>query len=110
MADETGPESAGDRAYRRRFTTKGVDKHADYAVDLFHEAEQNLADVARVNRILLELGRFYNPLTDGAIVPLAMRQRIVGLLERGDHEEAATLLRDLLSAYTRAAATDTPAP
>jgi hypothetical protein len=110
MADETRPESAEDRAYRRRFTTKGVDKHADYAVDLFQEAEHNLADVERVNRILLELGRFYNPLTDGAIVPLAMRQRIVGLLERGHRDEAATLLRSLLTAYTRSAASDAPAP
>jgi len=110
MADETRAGSAGDRAYRRGFTTKGVDKAADYAVDLFHEAEQNLGDVDRVNRILLELGRFYNPLTDAAIVPLAMRQRIVDTLQRGHREEATTLLRDLLAAYTRAADRGAPAP
>jgi hypothetical protein len=110
MAGDAGGESAGDRAYRRRFTTKGVDKATDYAVDLFQEAEQNLADVARVNRILLELGRFYNPLTDDAIVPLAMRQQIIGLLESGNRDEAATLLRGLLGAYTRSTGADIPTP
>src|SRR5438093_7892810 len=33
----------------------------DYAVELFREAQANLGDLRRVDRILLELGRFYNP-------------------------------------------------
>ncbi|OGK82944.1 MAG: formate dehydrogenase-N subunit alpha, partial [Candidatus Rokubacteria bacterium GWA2_70_23] len=36
----------------------------DHAVELFREAQANLGDVARVDRILFELGRFYNPHVD----------------------------------------------
>lgn len=70
MDDQGLPESPGDRAYQRRFTKKTGDKRDDYALDLFREIEAHLADIPRVDRLLLELGRFYNPLTDGPIVPL----------------------------------------
>ncbi len=52
-----------------------------------------------MDRILLELGRFYNPLLNGPIVDLATRRRIVELLEASRGEEARRLLDERLSLY-----------
>lgn len=58
-----------------------------------------LSDIARVDRILLQLGRFYNPVIDGPIVDLATRRRIVELLESRDLEHARHLLEERLALY-----------
>lgn len=86
-----GQESPEERAYRRGFRQKS--KWDDYALDLFDEARAKLlTDVARVERILLELSRLYNPLVDGPIVDLATRARVLGLLAAGHTAEAESLL------------------
>ena len=90
--------AADDRAYRRRFKDKG-DKRDDYAVDLFREALGNLDDPPRVNQVLGELGRLYNPLVDGPIVDLPTRQQVVGLLTAGQVEEARRLVEARLVLY-----------
>lgn len=108
MAAEGHPESPGDRAYRRGFTKKSGDKGHDYAIDLFREAEAHLADIARVDRLLLELGRFYNSLTDAPIVPLKVRQQVVTLLREGNPAEARAVLNDLLARYAGAEEGDPP--
>lgn len=96
---EGPPESPGDRAYRRGFTRKTGGKGEDYAVDLFHEIDAHLDDLRRVDRLLLELGRFYNPVADGPIVDLASRQRVVGLLAEGGAAAAQAILQQLLARY-----------
>ena len=88
--------AAGDEAGRRRF--KG-DPRDDYAMDLFREALANLADAARVNRVLGALGRVYNPLIDAPIVDLATRQHVAGLLDSGRAEEARAVLEARLALY-----------
>ena len=98
MAEAEEPDSPETRRHRRGLKFR---KREDHAVELFHEAQGNLGDVARVDRILLELGRFYNPLADGPIVDLVTRRRIVELLEGGRTEEARGLLDDRLAAYAR---------
>ena len=77
----------------------------DHAVELFQEALGKLEDVRRVDRILLELGRFYNPYINEPIVDLPTRKRIVGLLELGNTAAAADLIRERLGRY----ASDDPA-
>ena len=70
-ADGEGGEEARQRRglkFRRR---------DDYAVELFREALANLGDLRRVDRILLELGRFYNPYINAPIVDLATRRRVL---------------------------------
>jgi hypothetical protein len=90
-----GEDAAGTpeaRAYRRGFKQKS--RRDDYALDLFEEARSKLgADHDRVDHVLRELSRLYNPLTDGPIVDLATRARIMGLLEVGRTSEAADLLQ-----------------
>ncbi|MBI2162090.1 MAG: hypothetical protein HYU25_17225 [Candidatus Rokubacteria bacterium] len=95
--DERPLEDAEER-HRRGLRFR---KRDDHAIELFREAEAHLADIARVNRILLELGRYYNPAVDGPIVDLATRRRIVELLESRREEEARRLLDERLALYAR---------
>jgi hypothetical protein len=89
--DQASADSPEARAYRRGFKQK--DRRDDYALDLFEEARAKLAgDVRRVDEVLRELARLYNPLTDGPIVDLATRARIMSLLHDGRPAEAGALL------------------
>jgi hypothetical protein len=103
VADPPGDrvESAAEKAFKRRFggKDKGRNKREDYALDLFREATASLDDLARVNGILRELGKLYNPVSDAPIVDLATRQRIVTLLQAGSREEAARLLDERQRLY-----------
>ncbi len=91
-----GPrEGEGDRRglrFRRR---------DDHAVNLFREAKAHLTDVPRVDRILLELGRFYDPLAGGAIVDMRTRVTIVEALRAGRTEDALRLLDERFALYTK---------
>jgi hypothetical protein len=73
----------------------------DYAVELLHEALAKLGDAERVGRILLELGRFYNPYVDAPIVDVASRRVVLEALERGDADAARAVLEERLASYTR---------
>lgn len=98
MAEEPrpgGPEEEADPRRGLKFRRRD-----DHAINLFREAKANLSDVRRVDRILLELGRLYDPLAGGAIVDLPTRIRIVGALRAGRTEEAASLLDARLALYT----------
>ena len=94
-------ESAAEKAFKRRFggKDKGRNKRDDYALDLFREAEAYLHDIERVNRILRELGKLYNPLIDAPIVDLSTRQRMMLRLEAGDLQEAARILDEQRRLY-----------
>ena len=59
---------------------------------MMREALAHLGDLPRVKGILLELRRFYNPVTNASVVASDLRRRVVGLLEAGDAEGAHALL------------------
>jgi hypothetical protein len=101
MSDQPPIESAAERAFRRRFggKEKGRNKRDDYALDLFREALAYLADTPRVNAILRELGKLYNPVTNAPIVSLEARRRIVRLVEAGHTEDARSLLDECCRLY-----------
>jgi len=96
-SDPVGPREPDEEGRHRRGLK--FRKRDDHAVELFREALGKLADVPRVNRILLELGRFYNPYTNEPIVDLATRKRIVEQLELGNTPAAADLIRGRLAGY-----------
>ena len=98
MADETRDDSAETERHRRGLRFR---KRDDYAVELFKEARDHLDDIARVDRILLELGKFYNPLVHGPIVDLATRRSIVEHLQAARIDDARTLLDERLALYAR---------
>ena len=98
MAGEDAEQGSEERRHRRGLRFR---KREDYAVELFREAQAHLNDVARVGRILVQLGRFYNPFANEAIVDPATRRRILELLEASRREEAGELLAERLSLYAR---------
>lgn len=95
---EPADEAPKYQALRRGLRSRRRD---DYALDLFRRIEGSLADVRTVDRLLLELGRCYNPLTNGPIVDLASRRRIIELLQTGDTTEARDILDRLLLLYAK---------
>jgi hypothetical protein len=97
MPDDVPEDETAER-HRRGLKFR---KREDYAIELFREAEAHLSDIARVDRILLELGRFYNPLLDAPIVDLGTRRRIIELLEARQPDEARRLLDERLALYAR---------
>ena len=103
MADEPRDDAAETERHRRGLRFR---KRDDYAVELFKEAQAHLDDVARVDRILLELGKFYNPLVHGPIVDFATRRRIVELLQASQTDEARRLLDERLGLYARMEGSD----
>jgi hypothetical protein len=104
VTDEPLPESASERAIKRRFggKDKGRDRREDYALDLFREAAAYLGDAERVNGILRELGKLYNPVIDGPIVDLDTRRQVMALLRAGSRDEAAVLLDQRRQLYAPA--------
>jgi hypothetical protein len=97
---ESDPRAPRDLDEERRLRRElKFRKRDDHAVELFREALGKLGDVPRVSRILLELGRFYNPYTNEPIVDLATRKRVVGLLEAGDREGAGRIIAERLDRY-----------
>lgn len=98
MTDEPAEPSADEGRHRRGLKFR---KREDYAVELFREARASLSDVDRVDRILRDLGRFYNPYVNAPVVELDTRKRIVSLLKDGDVEAAARLLDERLVSYAQ---------
>jgi hypothetical protein len=76
-------------------------KREDDEVRMMREALANLADVPRVKRLLLELGRFYNPVTNASVLGPATRHDMIALLESGDSEGARALLEAHLAEYLK---------
>jgi len=102
MADPDEPvESAAEKAFKRRFggKEKGRNKRDDYALDLFREAMAYLDDLPRVNNLLRELGKLYNPIVNAPIVDLPTRQRIMVLLGEGARADAERLLDERRRLY-----------
>jgi hypothetical protein len=101
LTEEQPVESAAERAFKRRFggKDKGRNKRDDYALDLFREALAYLDDTSRVNGILRELGKLYNPVTDAPIVSLDVRRQVIERLERGDEAGARALLDECCRLY-----------
>ena len=98
MVDDRPDPASDDLVFRRG----KLRKRDDEAIDLFREALAYLGDVPRVKRILLELGRFYNPVSNGPTVDPAARRQVVELLEAGRPEEAGRVLDDCLRRYVAA--------
>ena len=101
MTENEPTESAAERAFKRRFggKDKGRNKRDDYALDLFREARTYLDDIPRVNGILRELSKLYNPVTDASIVSLDARRRVIALLEAGDSDGARAVLDECCRLY-----------
>ena len=74
-------------------------KREDDEVRMMREALASLDDLPRVKRILLELGRFYNPVTHRPVVSVDLRRSVVTRLEQGDVDGARAALDAQLAEY-----------
>ncbi len=87
-------EPSRDRGFRSR-------KRQDHALLLIEELRLSLEDLAKVRRILLELGRFYDPILGGAILGIEHGKRIVALVEVGRRAEAEALIQERYELYIK---------
>src|SRR5687767_11427198 len=76
-------------------------KREDDEVRMMREALAHLDDTPRVKRILLELTRFYNPVTHGPVVPPDTRRAVIGCLEAANIAGAAAVLEAHLVEYLK---------
>jgi len=76
-------------------------KRQDHALVLIQELEESLADLPRVRRLLVELGRYYDPVLGGGIMDLPSQRAIVEALEAGRPDDARAVVRARYEAYMR---------
>ena len=88
----------GDTSRGKGFRSR---KREDHALMLIEELRSSLDDLAKVKRILLELGRYYDPVLGGGIVDLEHQKLIVGALERGQRDEALALIQSRYDLYIK---------
>ena len=98
-SDSARPEGgsgreARDKGFRDR-------KREDHALVLIEELLASLGDLSRAKRILLELGRFYDPVLGGAIMGMPEQRAIVQALEGGSIDAARSLIRDRYDLYVK---------
>ena len=84
-------------------------KREDDEVRMMREALAHLDDPARVKRILLELGRFYNPVTNGPVMDADIRRAVLSRLDASDRDGARAALEAHLAAYLQMDAPPAPA-
>src|SRR5262245_39331650 len=89
--DADRPREAGFRGRKRE----------DHALLLIEQLEESLSDLSKMKRILLELGRFYDPVLGGAIMGIGEQRLIVEAVERGRLEEARALIRERYDLYIK---------
>jgi DNA-binding GntR family transcriptional regulator len=61
-------------------------------VRLLEQIKNHLDNPLEANRLLRELGKFYDPVTGAAVMEGAERKRLVDLLERGEREEVCAAI------------------
>lgn len=90
-----------DAAERLVFRRGRLRKREDDEVRMMREALAHLDDTAHVKRLLLELGRFYNPVTDGPVMPPGTRHAVIDRLDAADIAAARALLEAQLVEYLK---------
>jgi hypothetical protein len=83
-----------DRGFRER-------KRDDHALVLIDQIRAGLDDLPLVRRLLLELGRYYDPILGGGVVDLPTQKAIMSALEDGRRAEAERLLDERYRLYLK---------
>jgi hypothetical protein len=76
-------------------------KREDHALILIEELRGTLSDLSRVKRILIELGRYYDPVLGGSIMDIPHQRQIVAALEAGRTEAAQALIEARYALYIK---------
>lgn len=67
---------------------------------VFDQVKAVLDDPFETNRLLRELGKFYDPVTGAAIIDGAARKRLIDMLERGQRHEVLAAIDGYIEDYT----------
>jgi hypothetical protein len=76
-------------------------KRDDHALALIRDLLANLTDLSQAKRLLLELGRYYDPVLGGAIVEVRHQREIMEALEAGRIREAEALIQARYDLYIK---------
>ncbi|MBF8279569.1 MAG: hypothetical protein HW385_1001, partial [candidate division NC10 bacterium] len=82
-------------------------------VKLLKQAKGELDDPIQVNRLLREVGKFYDPMTGKAMIDGASRAQVIALIERGERAEALAAIDQYIENYQKRVEPDssqTPSP
>jgi hypothetical protein len=101
MHEPTAGRHDADPTDRLVFRRGKLRKREDDEVRMMREALDHLGDTPRVKRILLELSRFYNPVTDGPVVGPDIRRTVIACLEAADLAGARAVLEAHLAEYLK---------
>ena len=101
MREPAAGRHDADPTERLVFRRGKLRKREDDEVRMMREALAHLGDTPRVKRVLLELSRFYNPVTDGPVVSPHMRRAIIACLEAADLAGARAALEAHLAEYLK---------
>jgi len=77
------------------------ERYQDVVDKLFEEIRSHLDDIPRVNRLLLELTRIYDPLLGSRVVEPSTHRQIVELLRAGKTEEARRLIEEQIELHNQ---------
>lgn len=70
-------------------------------VKLLNLAKGQIDDPVEVNRLLREVGKFFDPLTGKAMIEGASRAQVIALLERGEKAEALATIDRYIDNYQK---------
>ena len=87
-----GPSKRGLRVRQRH----------DHGADLFRAALDRFDEPDRLRHALMELARAYDPVTNGPLLAVEARHRILELAGQGAPDEARRILEGALASYLQA--------
>jgi hypothetical protein len=70
-------------------------------IKLLKRAKSELDDPIEVNRLLREVGKFYDPMTGKAMIDGASRAQVIALIERGERAEALAAIDQYIENYQK---------
>ena len=77
-------------------------------VKLLNQAQTEVDDPSEVNRLLREVGKFFDPLTGKAMIDGNARGEVMALLERGEKAEVLATIDRYIESFQRRVEPDAP--
>ena len=101
MGDPPAGAHDGNAGGQLVFRRGKLRQREDDEVRMMREALASLDDLPHVKRLLLELGRFYNPVTDRPVLSVDVRRAVVTNLEQRNPAGARAALEMALAEYLK---------
>jgi hypothetical protein len=93
-AEESEERARGGKGFKAR-------KREDHALVVIRELLTSLGNPSQARRLLLELGRYYDPILGGAIMEVGHKRAIMEAIEAGRTGEAEALIQARYALYIK---------